>query len=353
MVTKLYLITGQSFLAHSIEKCKLKFVHESKKEYTVFCIEAAGYQNTIIDYNLDVIANLVTALGEKHNIIDFVSTEHYVTNDTIKRLINRIPKDKNILILSSNLVGNYFKQHIFYSKFLFELQELYEVYGDIYETTFTNIINDKKRLYKGLFLNNRLRIDRLNALEWLLNKDLLKELLHSCNETPEISLNLNTEYSKKLNITKQLPIYIDTLGTAKKGIGNYMKVTQPTNFNYTLYYNAYFEILFETYNDSVFNIEQGSETIIHLTEKLFKPLVFGFPFFAYGCTDLKKELEKKLNLNFDSFLYGFNDSYNLDEFMQKIEKVINLPFEDLHEEDRKSTRLNSSHEWISRMPSSA
>ena len=111
-----------------------------------------------------------------------------------------------------------------------------------------------------------------------------------------------------------------------------MKVTQPTNFNYTLYYNAYFEILFETYNDSVFNIEQGSETIIHLTEKLFKPLVFGFPFFAYGCTDLKKELEKKLNLNFDSFLYGFNDSYNLDEFMQKIEKVINLPFEDLHEE---------------------
>ena len=33
--------------------------------------------------------------------------------------------------------------------------------------------------------------------------------------------------------------------------------------------------------------------------------------------------------------------------------IFGMPSEDFDYEDRKSTRLNSSHEWISRMPSSA
>ena len=43
---------------------------------------------------------------------------------------------------------------------------------------------------------------------------------------------------------------------------------------------------------------------------------------------------------------------NFEESLKKLEEVsARLKTEDIT--DRKSTRLNSSHEWISRMPSSA
>ena len=38
---------------------------------------------------------------------------------------------------------------------------------------------------------------------------------------------------------------------------------------------------------------------------------------------------------------------------QSLELTCKLFTDDFENEDRKSTRLNSSHEWISRMPSSA
>ena len=63
--------------------------------------------------------------------------------------------------------------------------------------------------------------------------------------------------------------------------------------------------------------------------------------------DKLKEIEEQLNSDED--IDG--------NLMSEINNVLNVLNNDIVQEitpkDRKSTRLNSSHEWISRMPSSA
>ena len=74
---------------------------------------------------------------------------------------------------------------------------------------------------------------------------------------------------------------------------------------------------------------------------------------------------KNLSVSFpteDGLVKATNDisySVNLGETLAIVgesgsgKSVTNLAVMGLHNADRKSTRLNSSHEWISRMPSSA
>ena len=71
----------------------------------------------------------------------------------------------------------------------------------------------------------------------------------------------------------------------------------------------------------------------------------------HSAVDMKNEIVEYLeSLGHEVVNYG-TDSYescNYPEFGEKIGNAVASG-----EVDRKSTRLNSSHEWISRMPSSA
>ena len=58
------------------------------------------------------------------------------------------------------------------------------------------------------------------------------------------------------------------------------------------------------------------------------------------CLGYKGEVIKEYFLNFKTFSSDFSIDIGTGQI-------------NLYKEDRKSTRLNSSHEWISRMPSSA
>ena len=67
------------------------------------------------------------------------------------------------------------------------------------------------------------------------------------------------------------------------------------------------------------------------------------PLFRKGEKDLLKKLRKQLKM-FELCIRNFETTY-IAMIKELQEKTFGL--------DRKSTRLNSSHEWISRMPSSA
>lgn len=332
MVKLHYKITGESFCEDFLDKCRLNYVHESEREFVVFTIDNGDYKDRPYAYDIRYIVKMVKKFGGEYNIIDFVSTEHYVTNDTIQNISESLEKF-NILILSCNLAGNRYNTHMFYSKFLFELQEMYDAFGENIQRTFIDVLSNKKRNKKMLFLNNRLRLDRIVALEHLYKNDLLNDMIYSCNESLDNAGVLkDTEKAQvsKFEIINKLPIHLDTIIEPKNGIDGFMAVSLPTNFNYTFYYQTYIELIFETHNKSVNGIPQGKDTIIHLTEKLFKPLVFGFPFLAYGCSDLESQLTTKLNLKLNSPMYVFNENYNFYEFMDKVKDVLELPYDELH-----------------------
>ena len=70
---------------------------------------------------------------------------------------------------------------------------------------------------------------------------------------------------------------------------------------------------------------------------------------------LNYEMRKERVIIFDKDgeLYYINDDYDKVNDVNKMPNYIKDDWWKYESKDRKSTRLNSSHEWISRMPSSA
>ena len=78
--------------------------------------------------------------------------------------------------------------------------------------------------------------------------------------------------------------------------------------------------------------------------------------FICGTQDIHKELEKKISEFLgteDTILYAAAFDANGGVFEPLFGEEDAIISDALNHADRKSTRLNSSHEWISRMPSSA
>ena len=66
------------------------------------------------------------------------------------------------------------------------------------------------------------------------------------------------------------------------------------------------------------------------------------------------DLENNIAIGSDGFLYWISKDGNMNKYPYDIDKKGYVRYYDLYKSgDRKSTRLNSSHRSLSRMPSSA
>lgn len=286
---------------------------------------------------------------KKQNIqnvyLDFISTESYIDVNTYKRLEAEL-SGFNFKILTVNILNCQFKSHIFFP--LHALQLLHS-FGDKIETI--NYIQDtnlssKKRLKKYLFLNHHLRTERFKIFESLYNNNKLNDgLVSFCwnMEHEEFNpqwydVNKNDiEYIKNSNAYNILPLELDGMNEnkskyfeVKNEIQN-PKYFSPPNTNISHYFNIYFEIVTEGFSSRTpFHPYADRSNILHYSEKIYKPILFGVPFCFWGPENTLEYFSKEFGMTFNCPLYYCNVGYDLNEFCDKVNELSNLSYLELH-----------------------
>ena len=174
---------------------------------------------------------------------------------------------------------------------------------------------------KILFLPGKLdKPNRLPILYHLLDSKYKDNLLYTCNHNYFFQANFMDYLSKMVeqlnlytNKTWDLNSLIKYLGSIQKDIDigsdlrNRLHVT-PTEF----YKEVKLEIVPETWID----------TVEHLSEKSFKPIVLGYPFLHIN-RKFKNSLEVFNLKTFDDFLPEFKETYDKMEYINQF--LIDLP----------------------------
>jgi hypothetical protein len=286
---------------------------------------------------------------KKQNIqnvyLDFISTESYIDVNTYKRLEAEL-SGFNFKILTVNILNCQFKSHIFFP--LHALQLLHS-FGDKIETI--NYIQDtnlssKKRLKKYLFLNHHLRTERFKIFESLYNNNKLNDgLVSFCwnMEHEEFNpqwydVNKNDiEYIKNSNAYNILPLELDGMNENKSKYFEVKNEIQnpryfsPPNTNISHYFNIYFEIVTEGFSSRTpFHPYADRSNILHYSEKIYKPILFGVPFCFWGPENTLEYFSKEFGMTFNCPLYYCNVGYDLNEFCDKVNELSNLSYLELH-----------------------
>jgi hypothetical protein len=286
---------------------------------------------------------------KKQNIqnvyLDFISTESYIDVNTYKRLEAEL-SGFNFKILTVNILNCQFKSHIFFP--LHALQLLHS-FGDKIESI--NYIQDtnlssKKRLKKYLFLNHHLRTERFKIFESLYNNNKLNDgLVSFCwnMEHEEFNpqwydVNKNDiEYIKNSNAYNILPLELDGMNENKSKYFEVKNEIQnpryfsPPNTNISHYFNIYFEIETEGFSSRTpFHPYADRSNILHYSEKIYKPILFGVPFCFWGPENTLEYFSKEFGMTFNCPLYYCNVGYDLNEFCDKVNELSNLSYLELH-----------------------
>ncbi len=286
---------------------------------------------------------------KKQNIqnvyLDFISTESYIDVNTYKRLEAEL-SGFNFKILTVNILNCQFKSHIFFP--LHALQLLHS-FGDKIESI--NYIQDtnlssKKRLKKYLFLNHHLRTERFKIFESLYNNNKLNDgLVSFCwnMEHEEFNpqwydVNKNDiEYIKNSNAYNILPLELDGMNENKSKYFEVKNEIQnpryfsPPNTNISHYFNIYFEIVTEGFSSRTpFHPYADRSNILHYSEKIYKPILFGVPFCFWGPENTLEYFSKEFGMTFNCPLYYCNVGYDLNEFCDKVNELSNLSYLELH-----------------------
>lgn len=295
------------------------------------------------------IVNQFVKFVEEYNpiklIIDFTAMENYIENKVIEELENKIPNIE-LKILTANITNNKYKSHIFFPIFAFELIRNFKNTIETINHIQQYNLNTKKRLKKYLFLNHHLRTERFKIFESLYNNNNLDSGLVSFCWNMDVSgfhaqtYNMNkddVEYIKTSKAYSLLPIQLDGINDKKTDYNNVTNEIQnplffsPPNTNITHYFNVYFEIITEGYSSKTpFHSYADRNNILHYSEKIFKPILFGVPFCFWGPENTLEEFNKYLGMTFNCPLYYCNVGYDLNEFCNKVNELSNLSYIELH-----------------------
>lgn len=322
---------------HIAQKLKGRYINENA---IVISVKGGTPCLNILD-----LINFIQKQTIKNIIIDFISDETYIEKFIVEQLILQL-SNYNLKILTVNLVNNQFHQHKFFSNHIFQLVESF---GDIIEASnriqYYNL-NTKKRLKKFLFLNHHLRTERFKIFESLYFNSHLDDGLVTFNwnlENQKFNAKLyqvsndDLEYIKKSEAYRLLPIQLDGDVEFDTNPHNITDSIQnpvhfgPPNTNVVHYFETYFEILTEGYsNTTPFHTFVDRNNLLHYSEKIWKPLLFGNPFCFWGPENTFNELKKYYGFSFECPLYYCNVGYNLIDFNNHINNIISLPYRDLH-----------------------
>jgi hypothetical protein len=295
--------------------------------------------------NVDKIVEFAELYKPNKLIIDFTSVETYVKNSIIEQFETKIT-NVDLRILSVNITNNKYPSHRFFPVHAFQLVDRFEsLINPIFEIQ-SVVLATKKRLKKYLFLNHHLRTERFKIFESLHNNDNLNDGLVSFNWTldthkfipQEYSVsNTDIEYIRNSNAYNLLPIELDGNNNTPPIIQNDIVGIQnpvyfsPPNTNITHYFNVYFEIITEGFSSNTpFHPYVDRTNLLHYSEKIYKPILFGVPFCFWGPENTLEQFSKQFGMTFNCPLYYCNDGYDLNEFCDKINKLSNLSYLELH-----------------------
>jgi hypothetical protein len=295
--------------------------------------------------NINLIIQFVRQYNPKKLIIDFTSVETYIENKVIEEFENKI-KNVQLKILTVNITNNKFKSHIFFPVHAFQLIDTFRGLIDPTYEIQRRVLPTKKRLKKYLFLNHHLRTERFKIFESLHNNNNLKHGLVSFNWTLDTDKfipqhysvsDTDLEYIRNSNAYNLLPIELDGNNDTPPNIENDIVGIQnpvyfsPANTNITHYFNVYFEIITEGFSSNTpFHPYVDRTNLLHYSEKIYKPILFGVPFCFWGPENTLVEFKEKFGFRFDCPLYYCNVGYDLKQFCDKINELANLPYEELH-----------------------
>ena len=298
-----------------------------------------------VDLNINAIAEFIRKINIKKVVIDFTAVECYVEKNVIAKFEAELRKF-TLRILTVNILNNEFKSHIFFPIHAFQLVDTFRGLIDYTFEIQSRVLPTKKRLKKYLFLNHHLRTERFKIFESLYKNNNLNDGLVSFNWTLEhkefvasqysVSMD-DLEYIKNSDAYSILPVELDGSNEISRTFDNNIIGIQnpvyfsPPNTNITHYFNVYFEIITEGFSSSTpFHPYVDRTNLLHYSEKIYKPILFGVPFCFWGPENTLEEFKQKFGFRFDCPLYYCNVGYDLNQFCDKVNELANLPYEELH-----------------------
>lgn len=295
--------------------------------------------------NIELLGKFIREIGINKVVLDFTSVECYIEKKIIAKFEAEL-SEFNLRILTVNILNNEFKSHIFFPVHAFQLVDTFRGLIDPTFEIQSRVLPTKKRLKKYLFLNHHLRTERFKIFESLHNNDNLKDGLVSFNWTLETDKFIpenysvsptDLEYIRNSDAYNLLPIELDGNNNTPPNIQNEIVGIQnpvyfsPPNTNITHYFNVYFEIITEGFSSNTpFHPYVDRTNLLHYSEKIYKPILFGVPFCFWGPENTLEEFKEKFGFRFDCPLYYCNVGYDLNKFCDKVNELVNLPYEELH-----------------------
>jgi hypothetical protein len=145
------------------------------------------------------------------------------------------------------------------------------------------------------------------------------------------------EYIKNSNAYNILPLELDGMNENKSKYFEVKNEIQnpryfsPPNTNISHYFNIYFEIVTEGFSSRTpFHPYADRSNILHYSEKIYKPILFGVPFCFWGPENTLEYFSKEFGMTFNCPLYYCNVGYDLNEFCDKVNELSNLSYLELH-----------------------
>lgn len=295
--------------------------------------------------NVDSIIEFIKKYNPAKLVLDFTSVETYIENKVIEEFESKIT-NVELKILTVNITNNQYKSHIFFPVHAFQMVDTFENRIDTINYIQEHNLNTKKRLKKYLFLNHHLRTERFKIYESLyINNKLDDGLVSFCWNLDTKDFNAqwysvtknDIEYIKNSVAYKTLPLELDGMNDVE---ANYKLVKNeiqnpvffsPPNTNVTHYFNVYFEIITEGFSSNTpFHQYVDRTNLLHYSEKIWKPILFGTPFCFWGPENTLAEFTKYFGMTFNCPLYYCNVGYDLDKFCNKVNELSNLSYLELH-----------------------
>ena len=192
-------------------------------------------------------------------------------------------------------------------------------------------------------------IDHLYSILLSLQKNIKVEQINEINEIKQLNMNIEPTFLFENNNNQQDKHFYNTIKIEKEQ-EKYKKNEKKDDKNYENDINNLinlFQSSFNQINDKILNIELQINNLNNKIDNLNNNQNIKLNINEIINNKDKSSISDTKNIKLINFDNNLNNNYSY------IEKIIKEKEKEKILEDRKSTRLNSSHEWISRMPSSA
>jgi hypothetical protein len=241
----------------------------------------------------------------------------YEDMDTVKSKLNA----KEIIVISKNAFEK--KGYIYNDPLMHRIKVLdFELKNTKKDNIFF-FLGGHARYYRLLFLNKLLQKSKLNDIIWSSRRIEYedKDMFRSC-----IPLEYMDVY-KDLEILNHLPKSLDFdihNQYAYHNVGNAAIFDNPGYVaNLDFYNSTYVELVGETVFEFAINPAKKDKEFIIMSEKVFKPLVFGFPFIGLVLPKTFSKIKEWGFELFDELIdYSFDNEYNDEKRMDMIVQQI-------------------------------